>query len=173
MVFLVVILLYGLSYGGLIIKPEEALKNSFPQYSFEKKNFLLPKGIKEKVEKASKSKLRSSIFTVYLLKKDSRTEGYALLHSHKVRTRNETVLITMDKNCRIKDIEVIAFYEPPEYIPPDRWFKIFTDKSPENPPVLKKNIPNVTGATLSSIAVTKASRQAVHICELFLKEQFR
>jgi len=170
---LIFLIIFSFSYGGLLIKPEEALEKTFPEHSFEKKSFMIDKKTKSLIEKSFKTRLKTSIFRVYLIKKNNKIEAYALLHSHRVRTKKETVLITMDRNCSVIDIEVIAFYEPPEYIPPEKWLDNLKGKNPENPPVVKKNIPNITGATLSSRAITDAVRQAVGICKFYLKEKYR
>ncbi|SNZ06384.1 FMN-binding domain-containing protein [Persephonella hydrogeniphila] len=170
---LIFLLIFSFSYGGLLIKPEEAIKKIFPDYSFEKKSFMIDRKTKSLIQKKFRTKLKSSIFRVYLIKKGSEIKAYGLLHSHRVRTKKETILIVMDKNCSVLDIEVIAFYEPPEYIPPEKWIKNLKGKNPETPPVIKKNIPNITGATLSSRAIADATRQAIGICEFYLKERFR
>ncbi|WP_457624554.1 FMN-binding protein [Persephonella sp.] len=171
MKLLVFLLTVCLAYGGLLVKPEDALRELFPEGQIEKRSFMIPGNIKKEIEKNSGKKLRTSIFTVYLVKKNGKTVAYSLLHSHRVRTKNETLLITMDRNCSIINVEVIAFYEPPEYIPGGKWLENLKNKSPDNPPVLKKNIPVVTGATLSSRAVADASRQAVFICQYYLREK--
>ncbi|MDQ7055095.1 MAG: FMN-binding protein [Persephonella sp.] len=163
----------GFSYGGLLIKPEEAIKELFPQHSYTKKSFLLGKKEKALIEKQFKTKIRSSLFTVYIIKKDSSITAYSLLHSHRVRTKKETVLITMNKECQVLDLEIIAFYEPPEYIPPEKWLNLFKNASPEKLPFVKRNIPNITGATLSSRVITDSVRQAVGICKYHLREKMR
>ncbi len=173
MVVLFVLLLAGLSYGGLIIKPDDAVKKIFPNHEIQKKSIMIDKKTRDMIQKKFKTKMKTSIFRIYLIKKDGNTIGYGILHSHRVRTKKETVLFILDKNCRIKDIEVIAFYEPPEYIPPDKWFKNFENKGASEIPAVKKNIPNITGATLSSRAITDASRQVIGICDLYLREKFR
>jgi len=173
MVVLLVLLLAGLSYGGLIIKPDEAVKNIFPDYEIHKKSVMIDRKTKQEIQKKYKTKMKTSIFRIYLIKKDGKVVGYGILHSHRVRTKKETVLFILDKECRIKDIEIIAFYEPPEYIPPEKWLKNFENKGKDQIPAIKKNIPNVTGATLSSRVITDASRQVIGICDMYLREKFR
>ena len=163
----------GFSYGGLLIKPEKAIKDMFPQHSYTKKSFLLGKKEKVLIEKQFKTKIKSSLFTVYLIKKDDSITAFSLLHSHRVRTKKETVLITMNRDCQVLDVEIIAFYEPPEYIPPEKWLKLFRNLSPEKLPYIKRNIPNVTGATLSSRVITDSVRQGIGICKYYLREKIK
>jgi len=166
-------MLVGFSFATLLIKPEDAVKEVFPGAKIEKKNILIPKAKKVLISKISRKPLKSSIFTVYIAKEDNKVLGYAILHSHKVRTKNEVALISFDKDCNVIDTEIIAFYEPPEYIPSDKWQKNFEGKNKDNLPVLRQNIPNITGATLSTQALTTGVREAIAICEIVLKEQFK
>ena len=171
-IFFILMALFGISIAGLLIMPEEVLKENFPDAKYIKKNILLMKSQVKKIEKLSKTKLNSKIFTTYIIKKDGETIGYAILHSHKVRTKNEVSLISFDKDCNVKDVEIIAFYEPPEYLLGENWLKTLKDKNEKNPPYLKRNIPNATGATLSARATTDAVKQAIYICKVALKGRF-
>jgi len=159
----------GFSQAGLLIKPEQAFKEQFPNAQIKKKNILLKKEQVQQIQNLAKSKLTSSIITVYTVKKQNKPIAYGIIHTHKVRTKKETVLFTLTPDCKIKDIEIIAFYEPPEYMPSERWLKTFEGKSIKNQLKLKRDIPNITGATLSSKAITLSSKQVVSICEVVFK----
>ncbi len=165
----IVLLFFNISYGMLLIKPEDAIKEQFPDSKIVKKNILLTKKQVSQIQKLSKSRLNSSIITVYFIKKDGKNVGYGIINTHKVRTKKETVLFILSPDCKIQDIEIIAFYEPPEYMPDKRWLKVFKGKDSSNQLRLKRDIPNITGATLSSKAITTATRQTVYICETVLK----
>ncbi|RMA96091.1 hypothetical protein [Hydrogenothermus marinus] len=127
-IFLFLTVLFNISYAGLLIMPKEVLKENFPNAKYEKKNILLLSSQKKKIEKLSGKKLNSNIFTTYIVKKDNKIIGYAILHSHKVRTKNEVILISFDKDCKVKDVEIIAFYEPPEYMLNKNWLNLLKDK---------------------------------------------
>ncbi len=164
-----ILLFFSYSQAGLLIKPDQALKEQFSNAEIKKKNILLSKKQVKQIQQLAKSKLSSSIVTVYFVKQNEKTLAYGIIHTHKVRTKKETVLFTLTPDCKIKDIEIIAFYEPPEYMPSDRWLKTFEGKSAKDQLRLKRDIPNITGATLSSKAITLASKQVVSICEVVLK----
>lgn len=171
-IIFVLLLFIDFSVAGLLIKPDEVLRENFSKAKIIKKNILLTKSQVRLVQSMSKVKLPHFIFTIYIAKENGKTIGYALLHSHKVRTKNEVVLVTFDKNCNVKDVETIAFYEPPEYIPSDKWRLNFIDKNKENLPVLRRNIPNITGVTLSARVLIDAVRQSIAICEVAIKGKF-
>jgi Na+-translocating ferredoxin:NAD+ oxidoreductase RnfG subunit len=62
---------------------------------------------------------------------------------------------------RIQRIEILKFSEPPEYRAPDGWLSLFRGRGLEEGVSLKGAIVNMTGATLTSRAVTRAARRAL------------
>jgi Na+-translocating ferredoxin:NAD+ oxidoreductase RnfG subunit len=168
-IFLFGILIFSHSYAGLLIKPEQVLKEEFVDAVISKKNILLNKSQVKKIQNLSKSKLHSSIITTYLVQKDGKVLAYGIIHIHKVRTKKETVLFILSPDCKIQDIEIIAFYEPPEYMPNKKWLETFKGKSSKDELRLKRDVPNITGATLSSKAITLSSKQVISICEVVFK----
>ncbi|WP_456402643.1 FMN-binding protein [Persephonella sp.] len=165
-IFFLILSISFYSYGGLIIKPEDALKSIFGDVSIEKKNFLLKREQAEKIQSLTGFKLKSRIITVYKVKKEGEIIAYGILDTHKVRTKNEAVLYIHDKDCKIKEIEIIAFYEPPEYIPSDKWLSIFEGKESKSE---IKEIPNITGATLSARVIKKYAVKSVAVCKTLFK----
>lgn len=168
---LLVLLLFSFSYAGLLVHPEKVMKENFPEATeIKKKNFLILKSQAKEIEKLSNIKLKSKIVPVYIARKDNQVLGYSILHIHRVRTKNEAVLISLTSDCKVLDVEVIAFYEPPEYIAPENWLKLFEGKGKQDNLKLRQGIPNITGATLTAQAVADAVRQSVAICEVVLKK---
>jgi hypothetical protein len=62
---------------------------------------------------------------------------------------------------RIREIEVLRFAEPPEYRPGDRWLAQFGGKTLTPALSLRGDIAMMTGATLTSNAVTRAARRVL------------
>ncbi len=164
-----VLIFFTFGYAGLLVHPEKVMKENFPGATVEKKNILIPVSKAKKIEKISGVKLKSKIVSVYFAKSGNEIIGYGILHLHRVRTKNEAVLISLSPDCKVIDVEIIAFYEPPEYIAPENWLENFKGKTVNDNIKLKKGIPNITGATLTARAVTDAVRQSIAICEVVLK----
>ncbi|MCD6190216.1 MAG: FMN-binding protein, partial [Sulfurimonas sp.] len=57
-------------------------------------------------------------------------------------------------------IEIIAFNEPLEYLPSDKWNSQFENVSTDKMLRVSKEIPTITGATLSARSITDGSRVA-------------
>jgi len=112
------------------------------------------------------------VVTYYLARKDGKPVGVAYFDSHRVRTLNEVVMIVVEPQDggkagkdRIRSVEVLRFAEPPEYHASDRWLDQFKGKSLDQELSLKRSIANMTGATLTSNAIVRATRRVLAIHE--------
>lgn len=147
---------------GALIKP------SFSEgIEITKRQFKLNKKSMKKIEAKAQAKLDSNVIRFYRIKKEHTIEGYAVLMIQKVRTKKTAVLYIIDKQIKIKDIEIVAFNEPLEYKPQKNWQESFKGKSQESNLFVGKEIPTISGATLSARAITDASRLALAIVELY------
>lgn len=71
----------------------------------------------------------------------------------------------------LKGIEIIAFNEPVEYLPSKEWNSQFQNIPTTKMLRLSKEIPTITGATLSARSVTDSSRVAFAFYNEVLKEK--
>ncbi|NDD91972.1 FMN-binding protein [bacterium] len=70
----------------------------------------------------------------------------------------------------IDQVRVLSFDEPAEYLPKPKWFDVFLSKMLSPSLELHRDVPMVTGATLSAKAATTAVRRMLTIHAL-LKPQ--
>jgi Na+-translocating ferredoxin:NAD+ oxidoreductase RnfG subunit len=112
------------------------------------------------------------VVTYYLARRDGKPVGVAYFDSHRVRTLNEIVMIVIEPpdrgkagKDRIRSVEVLRFAEPPEYHASDPWLDQFKGKSLDQELSLKRSIANMTGATLTSNAIVRATRRVLAIHE--------
>ena len=109
------------------------------------------------------------VVTYYLARKDGKPVGVAYFDSHRVRTLNEVVMIVVEPQDggkdRIRSVEVLRFAEPPEYHASGPWLDQFKGKSLNEELSLKRSIRNMTGATLTSNAIVRATRRVLAIHE--------
>jgi Na+-translocating ferredoxin:NAD+ oxidoreductase RnfG subunit len=66
---------------------------------------------------------------------------------------------------------VLAFHEPEDYLPPERWLRQFEEKSLGPGVQLRRDIHGISGATLSSQAVTNAVRLSLALFQLLIQER--
>ena len=135
-----------------------------------KKNILLSKSRYAHIEKNAKAKLNTKIYRIFTAKKDEKILGYGILINRKVRSKN-TVVLYFIADDKLLDIEIIAFNEPQEYLPSKTWQSQFQNIETTKMLKLSRNIPTITGATLSARSVTDASRIAFAIYNELLKAQ--
>ena len=171
LIFSVLIFALPLS-AKLLISPIEAMKSAYGSDSkIEKKNILLSKAKALKVSQEAQTKLKSKIFRIFKATKDDNLLGYGVLVNRKVRSKNAVVLYFISKDSILKSIEVIAFNEPVEYLPSDTWNSQFQNIKTDKMLRVSKEIPTITGATLSARSLTDGSRIAFAIYNEMLKDK--
>lgn len=168
-------LLFGVGNNAWGYKkdPSQVLKEIFPNAQIEVKNIVLTKEQVEMIEKLSNTKLGTRFVSWYIAKKGNNVAGYAYIDSHIVRTHPEVVLYIITPEGKIDLVQVLAFNEPLEYMPDENWLKLFKGKElKEGNLRLRKDIPNMTGATLTARAITDNTRKVLAIWQiLFGSEQ--
>lgn len=122
------------------------------------------------IQTAAKVKLDSGLFTFYVGKQQDKILGYAAIETITVRTKPETLMVVLTPDGTVSNVYTLAFHEPPEYQPPERWFEQLTNK-PLDELDFNKGIQGVTGATLSTRAAVNSVRKIVAIYQTMLKKQ--
>lgn len=122
------------------------------------------------IQKDAKVKLDSGMFTFYVGKQNEKILGYAAIETITVRTKPETLLIVLTPEGELRKVVTLAFHEPPEYQPPERWFDQLNGKSLVDLD-FNKGIQGVSGATLSTRAAVNSVRKVLAIYQAMLKIQ--
>jgi len=146
----------------------QALKLAFPgsTITVERKTlFLTDEQVKE-IQRLAKTKVESKIVTYYAGLSAKGVEGYVFFETNIVRTMPETFMIVVNPDSSVRFVEMLAFYEPPDYLPTKRWFELFGEKELNKDLWVKRGIANVSGATLSSNAITAGVRRALATFEV-------
>ncbi len=154
---------------------EDALERAFPAPArIEKKTLYLDAQQVQRIEARAGGGLPSRIATCFVARAGEegagQVIGYACLDTHIVRTLPETVLVVVDPEMRVVRTEVLAFKEPREYLPSDRWLAQFDGRPLEDSLQLKRDIHVLSGATLTSRAIMQAVRRVLAIVEVALAE---
>lgn len=150
--------------AGQSMTQEEALALAFPDAdSITRKTAYLSEEQLDRIARASDPEDRppSGIVTYYVAFKASRPRGVAYFDAHRVRTLDQVLMIVVEPGGRVGRIETVRFREPPEYRAPDGWLSLFRNRVLGPEISLKREIPNITGATLTAGAVTRAVRRVL------------
>lgn len=170
--FYIVLLMSTLLSAQLLITPVESMNMAFGgSVEITKKNTLLSKKDAKRIQNIAKVKLNSKIFRIFTAKEDSTIVGYGILINQKVRSKNAVIMYHITNLGLLKSVEVVSFNEPLEYLPSKTWNSQFKDRETDKMLRVSKDIPTITGATLSARAITDASRVAFAIYTEILKKK--
>ncbi|MFI3190982.1 FMN-binding protein [Crenothrix sp. D3] len=121
------------------------------------------------IQQLAKVKLESGLFTFYVGKNQDKILGYAAIETITVRTKPETLMIVLTPDGELRNVYTLAFHEPPEYMPPERWFEQFT-KRPLADMDFNKGVDGISGATLSTHADLDSIRKVMAIYQVLVKK---
>ena len=87
--------------------------------------------------------------------------GRAYLDTHVVRNEHETLLIVLDPEGRTRQVDILAFDEPEDYLPPRRWLAALQQRTLSKHLRPGDGVDAISGATLSARAATAAVRRVL------------
>ena len=150
---------------------EQALHDAFPDAdSFEAKSFVLDDAQASHLRELAETDPERRIWTIHSARRGTELLGYAVLDVRTVRTLPEALLIVLTPDGAVRSVRVLAFHEPTEYQPPDRWLALLSGKKLGPELHLKRDIHQIAGATLSSQSVTRAVRTALALYQVVLQD---
>jgi hypothetical protein len=151
-----------------LLTQDEALALAFPGATTERLTAYLgePELARARALAGSDVEIESTVIAHYVARRGGEALGVAYFDAHRVRTEQEVLMVVVGADDRVRRVETVSFREPPEYRAPDRWLRLLDSRvlSPELS--LRGDIPNVTGATLTSGAVTRAVRRVLALHEV-------
>lgn len=153
----------AVAHGQATLTQDEALRLAFPApLRIERRTAFLDEAQLDRVrDLAGDGSIRQGVVTYYVAVGPAGPVGAAYFDSHRVRTHGQVLMFVIDAQARLRRTEVLHFAEPPEYRAPERWLELFRGHTLSPRLSLKRDIPNMTGATLTSQAVTQAARRVL------------
>ena len=143
---------------------QQALRLAFPEpATIERHTAFLSEEQLERARRLAGTdvSLDGRVVTYYVAAQNGEPIGIAYFDVHRVRTLPEVLMIVVTPRARVERIEVLKFSEPPEYEAPDGWLDQFVGKGLSADLSTKGSIVNITGATLTSGAVSRAVRRVL------------
>ena len=141
------------------------------EVSISKKNILLNASQAQAVTKQAKQKLATKIYRTFKIEKAHKIIAYGVLTVNKMRTKDAVVLFMINTKGVIESVETVAFNEPPEFAPSKTWESQFINKDNSHTLRVGKDIPTISGATLSARGYADGARLALAVYNVVLKEQ--
>jgi hypothetical protein len=161
-----VVLLPGVAPGsadGGPISREEALALSYPGATIAAERVFLTPEQRDRVRTLSGVDVPSSLVARYVARRSEQVVGRAYVDTHVVRTKRESLLVSLDASGRVRRVEVTAFLEPREYIAPEAWLRQYEGRPLDDELGLQRAIRPIAGATLTAGATNEAVRRVLAI----------
>lgn len=153
-------------------RPEKILKEIYPSSSIKIKNITLYEEDLKNVRKLSGENFKERLVTFYIINFNDNTRYYAYFDVHIVRTLPQVVLFVINEMGEFDLVKIISFREPQEYKADENWLNIFKGKSLDKDLIrLKKDIPNMTGATITAKAISNNARKVLALWKVVFKDR--
>ena len=78
--------------------------------------------------------------------------------------------MVLSPDGEVRTLRILAFHEPLDYMPSDRWYAQFEAKDTRSQLRLGNDIHGIVGATLSAQATTRGVRRALAIYQVLVKK---
>jgi hypothetical protein len=158
--------------AGAFYAKDEALRLAFPDAEVRSHTVFLTPEQETAVKTRTGLDLESKLFTYYEGRRGGELVGFAVIDTHIVRTLPETFMAVLTPAGAIDRVVVLAFYEPPEYAPPERWLGQFEGRVlDESPWRVGRDVHGIAGATLTAHAVRDGLRKILVLHDLVMRPQ--
>ena len=154
-----------------VISRGEALSSAFPGSDFQLQRLYLTDAQIKQIESLIDDDLPSKLYVRFIATSNGKEVGRVYADTHIVRSKRETLLISLRQNSTLVRIDVTAFTEPMEYLPPERWLKQYHGKRKDDEDIdLGRAVRPLLGATLTANAVNEAVKR-IQAMDLVLSEK--
>ena len=158
------------SFAKSTVSVKEVIETSFKNVTaIEKKALILSTKQFKKVRSYAKAAIKTKVYRYYDIRSAAKSIGKAVLITRKVRSKKATVLYAFDKKGTLVFSEIMVFGEPPEFIPSKIWMSQLQLQKTTAKLSIGKDIPTISGSTLSASSITEGARVARAIYNIVLK----
>jgi transcriptional regulator of nitric oxide reductase len=148
---------------------EEALVLAFPAADrVDRKTYILSDTQVDAIESLSRSDVETRLVTLYTGWRGGELAGYAHIDVHRVRTKTEGLMVVLDPKGVVREVRVLAFHEPLDYLPSERWYTHFEGKTATDGLRIGRDVDAVAGATLTTRAAADGVRRMLAYFEVLV-----
>jgi Na+-translocating ferredoxin:NAD+ oxidoreductase RnfG subunit len=161
-----------LASAKVFASQNQALREAFPDATrIERDTKVLLGAEFERVKDLTKDDRPAKVVVIHTAYHDDTLLGYAHIDVHNVRTKPEAFMVVLTPDGVVRSVRVLAFHEPLDYLPTDRWYAQFEGKTREDRMRVGGDIHGVVGATLSAQAASDGVRRMLAYFEVLLKAE--
>jgi transcriptional regulator of nitric oxide reductase len=168
---------FGLALGPaaearVFASKSDALESAFPSADrVESRTVVLDEEQVRKIESLASARVESKLVTIHTGFKGDNVLGYAFIDVHIVRTLHEAFLVVITPEGVVRSVRILAFHEPEEYLPSERWLAQFRDRKLGDDLKVRRGIHGIAGSTLSARAVSAGVRRALALYAVLIQIQ--
>lgn len=159
----VLLLLAAATAGAQGLGREEALAATYPGAVIEAQRVFLTDAQVAAAAALGGEEVPSALVARYVARRDGQVVGRAYVDTHVVRTKRESLLVSLDADGALRRIDVTAFLEPREFMAPAAWMAQFDGRALTDDLAINRAIRPIAGATLTARATTEAVRRVMAI----------
>lgn len=157
------------SYAKIFYSKNEAMELAFGKGTPVETLALFPDQAQTAdIQKIAKITLDSGLFTFYVGKVQGKVTGYAAIETSTVRTKPETLMVVLTPDGSLRNVYTLAFHEPPEYQPPERWYSLLANRALEQMD-FNQGVQGIAGATLSTHSAINSVRKVMAMYQILVK----
>ena len=150
------------SGDDVLLKTDEALTLAFGEADVTKERAFLDKAHRNRIAELAGGDFKRGIVNAYVARDAKKAVlGTAYFDTHKIRTKNATLMFVVDPEGKLARIEVLKFSEPRQYLPKAKWFAQLIGRKLDKKLSLKGEIKNLSGSTLSAREAVAAARRVL------------
>jgi hypothetical protein len=156
----------------VFVSQSEALAAAFPDADrIEDETYVLTDAQAERIGAIAQAPLESKLVKIHRGVRGGEVLGYAVIDVHNVRTMPEAFMVVLTPEGSVRSVRVLAFHEPLDYLPTQRWYAQFEGKSLASALRIGGDIHGVVGATLSARATTRGVRRALAYYRVLIRNE--
>ncbi len=137
----------------------------------ERKTVFLTDEQRTDVQARSGARVEHARVTFHVASRDGELLGRAYLDTHLVRSLYETVLVVVGPDGRTRNVDILAFHEPEDYLPPERWLRNLEGRALSRRLRPGDEVDTISGATLSARAASEAVRRILALDQVLQGEK--
>src|SRR5438105_3278196 len=114
--------------AGTLQTLDGALAQAFPGARIERRTLALSPADVKAVEARAHARCDARLVTAYIAWRGDTLAGAGYTDRRVVRTREALLFVAVAPDTSMPRIEVLPFFEPPDYRPPPRWLALFAHR---------------------------------------------
>lgn len=151
-----------------------ALRAAFPEATrVERVNHVLTRAESVEISRLANTPVKERVFRSYAGYNGDELLGHAFIDTHDVRSMSETLMIVVTPGGMVRNTLVLAFHEPPGYLPTKRWLKQISGNELDQGFQVHQEVDCMTGATMTTYAIVNSVRRILAVHQLVIQPKIR